>query len=1049
MSSLNAPARFVSLLSLRAALTLVLFTDSAVPAAEFQIRAISRADPSLPTATAAFDSASAVEGYSASVDGRFVVFNGWSPNLLPDFTIRNSTVFIRDAESGVLFPVSTNFADPSSGANHYSGSPEISTDGSTVVFESRATDLVSGYSGTGMQVFAWNRLTGEVDLISRAWNDPLRGATGGSRPLAVSADGRFVYFWNYGGDLLPDYAGPDSNEQIYLADRATGEVKLITRALGQPAVGATGTIWDSSMSADGRYLAFSSAGANLLPGDSGEGYHVYLFDRLSGSLALASRSASAPQTYANGTSLGAVLSADGSTLAFDSWATDLLPVPIQQQRNIFVVELSTQQYSLVSSQFDVPGASANGESSLASLSADGRFVTFSTKATDWFEVPLTTSSEQVAWLDRSSGERRLVSHIPGSTTLPSAGGNFQSMVSADGRRVVFESLAWDLSIPPLPLWNPTQVFTWSSETENVDLVSADFSLPEGSQDHVDLLWLAQDGLTTVIDSAGGNLVDGDWNRGKDIFRADLDTLSLSPISRRDPALPAARTGNLWSRFSDSGWVSEDGRFSLFWSYGENLTPDSPRGVSPDPSLYLYDAHSDELERIGSQYFVVTGFSKIPSKDRGGKLASLGGYYFEHRPMSSSGKIFGYGAIPQEGDPHVQSIVHDHGDSSDRLVSHRFDDATVGGNDTSIPVAVSPDGHRVILWSRATDLVPSYTGTGMQLFLYDLTNGIQRLVTHLPGALSSGADGNHRLLGTSYDGRWIFFGSDSVELLPLGSASEHQIYMFDALDSSISLVSHAAGSATIPCQAGAWSTPATVSQDGRFVAFHSTSADLMGLPASFPEGQIFVWDRLSHLHRLATPAFDVPLAGANGGSSDVRISRDGRFLTFRSTATNLTSGFEGPAGQIYRTELASADVRLVSRSHTNPSRGASSDSWAPSISADGRRIAFFSVANDLIASSSLFKVHAYLWEALDDSILGLTLPPPETPVPNPNDIPLAQISADGRRVIFEHHTGYLVERDWNQDHGAWDVFLATETPPGLIFLDGFSSGDTSRWSVAAP
>lgn len=974
---------------------------------------------------------SPLRDFAASADGRFVVFQGWAPNLLDGFSIRYSTVFVLDVETNELVPVSRSYVDPAISANHYSGSPAISADASTVVFESRATDLVPGYSGTGFQVYAADRLTGDVSLVSRAWDDPLRGSTGGSTPLAVSADGRFIYFWNSGGDLVPDYSDADSNYQIYLADRMTGEVRLVTRSLGQPSIGATGTIWDTSMSADGSCLAISSAGADLVPGDSGSGYHVYLFDRLSGSVALVSHSYSDPQAYANGRSLGAVLSSDGSTLVYNSRATDLLSGPVQQQDNIFSFDLSAQQHTLVSSRFGAPEEAANGESSLASVSTDGRYVTFSTKATDFFEVPLLASSNQIAWLDRATGDRRLVSHSPDGPTWPSAGGSLRSLVSDDGARVTFESAAWDLVTPPLPVLSPIQLFAWSSDTEQVDLVSVAYSGTEGSTDQVTLLWMAGNGSTAILDSAGWNLAAGDWNRGQDIFRADLESPSLLPISRRAPGLPAAGTGNLWSRFSNSGGISEDGRFSLFWSYAENLTPDSPRGVSPEPSLYFCDADSDALERIGAQFYAVSGYST------------------GHRPMSSNGQVFGFSATMQEGDDHHQAIIHDHRDSSDRLVSHRFDDSSAPGNDDSVPVAVSPNGQRVIVWSRATDLVPTFSGSGLQLYVYDLISGSQRLVTHRPGTLFSAAAGNHSLLGTSYDGRWVVFGSDSEELLPLGSAAQSQIYLFDMSDSSISLVSHAAGSPTTPSQAGAWSNPITVSQDGRFVAFRSSSGDLLGLPASFPEQQVFVWDRLTQSHRLATPDFEVPLAGANGESSEVRISRDGRFLTYLSTATNLTPGFEGPAGQVFRTEIATGDVRLVTRSHIDPSRGASSDSWAPSISADGRRIAFYSVANDLIASSPLFKVHVYVWEAEDNSISSLTLPPPQTPVPTPNDIPLAQISPDGRRVLFEHTASYLVERDWNQQHGAWDVFLATETQPGLVFLDGFSSGDTSRWSTTAP
>jgi hypothetical protein len=153
-------------------------------------------------------------------------------------------------------------------------------------------------------------------------------------------------------------------------------------------------------------------------------------------------------------------------------------------------------------------------------------------------------------------------------------------------------------------------------------------------------------------------------------------------------------------------------------------------------------------------------------------------------------------------------------------------------------------------------------------------------------------------------------------------------------------------------------------------------------------------------------------------------------------------------QAYLFERATGAIRLVSRSTAGSNRGAEVGVWeVPTISADGSRIAIFSASRDLMAGAPNSGAHVYLYEVASDAFSVLTAPPDSRQVSLTSPI-LPEISADGRSVVFAYPADYLTERDWNQEMGARDVFVATEEVPGLIFLDGFSSGDTSRWSAIA-
>jgi Tol biopolymer transport system component len=314
---------------------------------------------------------------SVSADGRFVAFTSWASNLVPGDT--NATagdpwsgcdVFVRDRLTGRTERVSVS----SSGAqgNDWSYSPSISADGRFVAFKSFASNLAPGDTNVVRDVFVRDRLTGTTERVSVS-SSGAQG-DGGSGFASISADGRFVAFESSASNLAPG----DTNAcyDVFVRDRLT----RATERVSVSSSGAQGNSWSAepSVSADGRFVAFASWASNLVPGDTNGAYDVFLRDRLTGTTQRVSVSSSGAQ--ANGGSGSASISADGRSVAFESLASNLAPADTNGTWDAFVRDRltgATERVSVSSS-----GAQGNSWSAYPSISADGRFVAFESWASN-------------------------------------------------------------------------------------------------------------------------------------------------------------------------------------------------------------------------------------------------------------------------------------------------------------------------------------------------------------------------------------------------------------------------------------------------------------------------------------------------------------------------------------------------------------------------------------------------------------------------------------------------------------------------------------------
>ena len=316
-------------------------------------------------------------------------------------------------------------------ANNYSYSPSISANGRFVAFHSNANNLVQNDTNGTLDIFVHDRLSSETTRISLT--SAGTQANGDSYEASISADGRFVAFDSSASNLVSGDTNED--DDIFLHDRQTGETNRVS--LSSDGTQANDNSYLAFISADGRFIAFGSYASNLVPGDTnGEG-DVFVHDRQNGQTTRVSLASDG--TQANGDSGIAFISADGRYVAFSSTANNLVAGDTNGLGDVFVHDRQTGETARVSLASD--GSQANSGSFDISISADGRFVAFSSVASNLVAGD-TNWNEDVFIHDRQTGETTRISVT--SEGIQANGGSGSPFISADGRYVTFVSWASNL-----------------------------------------------------------------------------------------------------------------------------------------------------------------------------------------------------------------------------------------------------------------------------------------------------------------------------------------------------------------------------------------------------------------------------------------------------------------------------------------------------------------------------------------------------------------------------------------------------------------------------
>jgi Tol biopolymer transport system component len=893
----------------------------------------------------------------------------------------------------------------------------------------------------------------QVELLSRA-RPPFPYATGHSAAPALSADGRFVAFLSYAGNLAPGQVDSFAGSDCFLNDRATGITTLLTHRNGLPAVATESSCVYVQISADGRYVAFSSGGTDLVAGQTGSNqyYNLFLYDRLAGTTALVSHAPGAPTAGGNGSSLNPRLSQDGRYVVFESYARNLvagLTDPTNSGPHLFLWDRSTDTTALVSHNHDGPTVTGEYGASFADISADGAYVTFDSLSRDLIpEVTFPSFPPNLshAFLyERATGTIRLIDHASGAPTTPSdAGGYVQpGGLSADGRFLLFGSTSDDLvSGSGTPPQFASSLYLYDRQSGGVTLVTHKAGQPAAYSFTDSSFGLSADGRYAVFTSGALDLVAGETGPSGNLFLWDRTTGTTRLLSHA-PGAPLAGTGGCASSQTDpssqfgTSRIDASGDRVAFRSTATNLVPGQV-DTAGSIDLFVWDRASDSNRLVShnrtSIVTAVTATSSITA------LSGDGGTIAFDGPQSAIDS----GAA----DPYLYFDVFAYDWPSQALthVSHAASPSLTPTEgwiyDYDPAISLSTDGRFVVFLSDGVNLVPGQvdhltdpdfdSGPNYDVFLADRTAGTTVLLTRDAAAPTHAVGGNEGVV--SADGNYVAFVSAASNLVPgqVSSPSFYSVYLYDRVLGQTVLASHATGAVTTV--ANGYSSEPALSADGRYLAFLSSASNLVaGQVDTNNATDVFLYDRLSGTATLVSHVSGAPTTtGDTPWSYGPAISPDGRYVAFESGATHLVAGQVDTNGQddVFLYDRLSGEVTLVSHASGAPTTAADGQSVLPLIHArlvvtDDGHVVFLSLASDLVAGQSGASFGVFLYDKTSDTTVLVSHTAGSATVPAAGKSILPAVSADGQTVAYLSQAADLVasQSDANGDYDAF-VYDAT-------------------------
>ncbi|MES1241814.1 MAG: hypothetical protein ABUT39_09370, partial [Acidobacteriota bacterium] len=610
-----------------------------------------------------------------SHDGRWVAFRSEASDLIPGFSFSSSpwhaNAFLFDRVTGAMTLVSRTSASATTGASGWY--PEVSPDGAAVIFPSNATDLVPGQIDVAdtWDIFLFNRASGTNVLVSHAPGSPTTGTSTSEQPgqYQVSSGGDWVVFSG-----LDDQA----RYQVYLFRRSDSSVSLVSRSTASPSFpiqGGNNYSMSPWITPDGAFVAFTSRATDLVPGQAGpDTYNAYLFDRVAGTLALASGSGGSGSVAGNGSSEGPTVSADGSVAAWYTWATDLGngatgAADLNGTADMALYDRSTAATTLAT--LHAPGmasSTASGSSRLVSASADGRYAVFLSTAVNVVPGQVNRNDQNVFLVDRVAGTTTLVSRAAGlSATTTADDDALDAVISADGAYIAFVSQGRDHV--------PGQVDTNIQYHEYL-----------GSVPGPDVFLYDRAAGTTVLVShaAGSSVTAGEYP-------------CFFPVS-----------------------LSADGRYVAFGCDADDLVAGQD-DANFGPDIFLYDR--------------VAGTTVLVSR-KAGMAAKVAEWPSYEPALSADGRWVAFtsyatdlvaGGTDSNGQSDIFLFDRDSGQTL--LVSRAAGTAATAADRYSQQPALSPDGRYVVFTSASGNLVPGQSGpVNLNLFLFDRVTGVVELIS---------------------------------------------------------------------------------------------------------------------------------------------------------------------------------------------------------------------------------------------------------------------------------------------------------------------------------
>jgi Tol biopolymer transport system component len=745
-----------------------------------------------------------------SDDGRRVAFACEGP-LDPSDTNGRQDVYLRDLVTGETVLVSRA---PGLGAvgNGESDEPSLDAMGVHVAFRTHSDNLGDGVTPGAAVDTIYVRTIGGTNgetLVSRA--DKADGAPAGddSRDPSISNDGNRVAFETVAA--LDATADTNGRSDIYLRDIAGKTTSLVSRATGLTGAVGNGPSRGGLISGDGNFVAFTSNATNLDNAhDSTNDSDAYRRVIAGSSTALMSQTNAGVKANAEAFATG--IDDDGLRVAFITAATNLDPADTVAGRNNSDVYVNTQQGMMLASRRDgVSGAPLN-DANEAALSGDGSTVSFELSGSASADVEPDATS--VALRRLNTGSTTTVSRPAGGAPFLNQGGEaFGSSVSADGRYVAFTSSASGLGVPGSV---GRAIFVRDTVTGAVALVSRqdgpngapigplpfdpqisadgrrvvfEVTAPEGDG-QPDPIFLRDivAGRTYRIDSADGpngapgnaggfdpsisddgsrvaflststNLGDGDTDNLTDVHVRDITTGRTILASRADGASGAKENDGA----GQEPVISGNGKRVVFQTRATNLG-DGDTDAALDIHVRDIDAGRTILASSATGVTKQNLDSERPSISRDGNKVSF------------------LSEVPFVADPPGEKLYLRDLAAGTVVLAGRADGpngaaVTAGGFNAE---TLSDDGNVVAFNADpANSIAPGAPANGInQVYVRNLSAGTTRLASRRTGANGDpvGGQSGVELGSLTADGGCVTFGVRGRLLPPPASADFEQIYM---------------------------------------------------------------------------------------------------------------------------------------------------------------------------------------------------------------------------------------------------------------------------------
>ncbi len=954
------------------------------------------------------------------------------------------------------------------GDSFYTVQPDISSNGRFVAFLASLRTFESGISKN--QSFVYDRQTGGVDLISM--NNLGEPSNEESAHPSISADGRFIAFHSSASNLVtPAPSTPGSN--VYLRDRLLRTTTLISKNSSNQS-GNSSSLFPS-ISADGRFIAFESSATNLIAGGSSGSYSIFLYDRTDGSLQLVSKNSNGEA--GDGPSSGAQFSANGQFIAFQSTARNL-GADGNSTFDIFVYDRLTQSIDPITG----PRLSTDA-STTPDISADGRYVTFASSArlTAGLEHPF----EDLFIFDRTLRTYTLISKPRAGTVNPINMSVRSQTISADGRYVAFTTNANDLVTQDTDTANDLYLYDRELDSLSLITVAGQSFLSSGTEIGLseDGRFLAFNRVTsalndTVVIDFRNNSVESTLPQAPERITALHTTFAYtnSPLSVLSRNVVA--NNSLFFANSSSRESFETGIGNLSLIDANQMSPLARVGAQPpvhiprlgnpaiDAGNSLVSVAIDQLGNarvnpdvgsvevlsgtIAGRIFAdLNGNGQLDASEPG-----LNGVPVELSVTDSSGLDLPFSTVLSVADNSLTSTVNEEGNFAYPILSpgaYAVKATLPNGWQASLPQPIliqnpqqrnnlgtrfpdiSADGRYVVFPSQANTYVANDTNNMDDVFWYDKeTRAIERLSVSQSGAQ---ADRSSIYPKVSGDGQTILFVSFATNLVPGDTNNREDLFIYDRRARTI--VSPTLANGITFSQVNYYD----VDFSGRFVQFQNfqldrntgtlttltapcTPLDPLAMYCAYQSGsQIYLYDKRTSSSVLISKN----AAGESGNDASFAptVSKDGSAVVFISDATNFFSDTNSHR-DIFRYDIATGTLDVVNVSSTGIVGNLGGGGY--SVSRDGRFIAFTSVSSNLDPRISTIQSRIYVYDANTKTstlvTIGLNGELANSQSAGNDDV---VISEDGRFLVFPSNATNLVLGDTNQINDLF-VFSNPLAPP---------------------